>query len=94
MERNKKMKTQTKLSEADYWDELLLNESIEEFEQDLRKAERLNAKRPPKVNVTMRMDPNDLSLLKRKANKLGIPYSQIIASIVHQALRNDRMYNH
>ncbi len=82
-------------NEADYWDELLLNESIDVFENDLDKSDKFTAVRPPKVNVTLRLDPTDLSLLKRKSHKLGIPHSQVIASIVHQALRKDKtLVNH
>ncbi len=84
------MKKKLYKTEAEYWDELLLNESIEEFSDDLNKSERFTAQRPPKVNVTLRLDPVDLSLLKRKANRLGIPHSQIISSIVHQVLRRDK----
>lgn len=78
------------LKESEYWDEILLNESIDEFENDLKKSEQFTAQRPPKVNVTLRLDPTDLSLIKRKANRLGLPHSQVIASIIHQSLRKDK----
>jgi len=78
------------IKESEYWDKILLNESIEEFENDLKKSERFTAQRPPKVNVTLRLDPADLSLIKRKANRLGLPHSQVIASIIHQSLRKNK----
>ena len=80
---NKKKKTT-------FWDDLLLNESIEDFEDDLKKSEILKASRPPKVNVTLRLDPADLSLLKRISRKLGLPHSQLISSIIHQVLKNEK----
>ena len=76
--------------EAIYWDNILENESKTDFENDLKKSERFTAQRPPKVNVTLRLDPLDLSLIKRKANKLGLPHSQLISSIVHQSLRRGK----
>ena len=76
--------------ESTYWDNILENESPADFESDLKKSEIFSAQRPPKVNVTLRLDPLDLSLIKRKANKLGLPHSQLIASIVHQSLRSEK----
>ena len=76
--------------EGKIWDSILLNESIEDFEEDLKNSESFYASRPPKVNVTLRLDPVDLSLLKRKSRKLGLPHSQVISSIIHQVLRKDK----
>ncbi len=78
----KKMK-----NEAKYWDNILKTETIDEFEKDLKKAKTFTAVRPPKVNITLRIEPLDLMLIKRKARQLGLPHSQLIASIVHQELR-------
>ena len=78
--------------ESTYWDNILENESLADFENDLKKSEIFSAQRPPKVNVTLRLDPLDLSLIKRKANKLGLPHSQLIASIVHQSLRKEKAF--
>jgi len=78
--------------ESTYWDNILENESLADFENDLKKSEIFSAQRPPKVNVTLRLDPLDLSLIKRKANKLGLPHSQLIASIVHQSLLKEKAF--
>ncbi len=78
--------------ESTYWDNILENENLTDFENDLKKSEIFTVQRPPKVNVTLRLDPLDLSMIKRKANKLGLPHSQLIASIVHQSLRKERAF--
>jgi len=78
--------------ESTYWDNILETENLTDFENDLKKSEIFTAQRPPKVNVTLRLDPLDLSLIKRKANRLGLPHSQLIASIVHQSLQREKTY--
>ena len=37
-----------------------------------------------KIAVSLRLDPNDLALIRDEADRLGIPYQTLIGSIIHR----------
>jgi predicted DNA binding CopG/RHH family protein len=38
----------------------------------------------PKVMISLRMDPHDISLLRDEADRMGMPYQTLIGSIIHR----------
>lgn len=56
-------------------------------EYDLKKFKRVHPSKvdpDPKVMISLRMDPHDISLLRDEADRLGIPYQTLIGSIIHR----------
>jgi predicted DNA binding CopG/RHH family protein len=81
------------LKEAHEWDETIANESPEEVEKLLKEAEVLKASRPPRQPVSLRLDPFDLSMVKRIARKKGIPHTQLIALWLHERIEREKGLN-
>jgi hypothetical protein len=50
----------------------------------LEEADAFAATRPPREPVSVRLDPQDIFLLKRLARRRGIAHSQLIALWVHE----------
>lgn len=56
-------------------------------EYDLKKFKRVHPSKvdpDPKVMISLRMDPHDISLLREEADRMGIPYQTLIGSIIHR----------
>lgn len=96
MTEQKKLKKQedafwsSPLDEEEQWyedhaDEFIPCENQEELRQKLIEA----AKQPPSVRrpkkpVTIRIDDNDIGLLKAKAAEQGLQYQSLVCSILHR----------
>jgi hypothetical protein len=76
--------------EAAEWDTLLENESPDEVAAQIKSAALFQVKRPPRQPVSVRLDPCDLSMLKRIARRKGIPYSQLIVLWLHERIEQER----
>jgi len=70
--------------EAITWDRARSRESARSVTAELEKAEVFRVLRPPREPVSVRLDPQDIFLLKRLARRQGIPHSQLIAQWVHE----------
>jgi uncharacterized protein (DUF4415 family) len=65
--------------EARLWDDSIADEKPEKIQKLLQQAEPFVAIRPPRRPVSLRIDPFDLSILKRIARRKGIPFTQLIS---------------
>jgi hypothetical protein len=70
--------------EAVAWDRARMEESDENVSSLLDKAEVFRVSRPAREPVSVRLDPQDIFLVKRLARRKGIPSSQLIALWVHE----------
>lgn len=78
--------TQMLRKEAVMWDRATARESEGKVTAQLEKAEVFRMRRPAREPVSIRLDPQDIFLLKRLARRRGIPYSQLIAQWVHEQI--------
>src|SRR3990172_13189224 len=65
--------------EAQVWDSSIAKEKPEEVSRLIEKADLFLAQRPPRQPVSVRLDPFDLSMLKRIARKKGLPFTQLMS---------------
>ena len=70
--------------EAMAWDRARSHESEAEVTAGLERAEAFKTSRPPREPVSVRLDPQDIFLLKSLARRQGVPYSQLLAQWVHE----------
>lgn len=70
--------------EAVTWDRAVARESEGRVIAQLEKAEVFRLSRPAREPVSVRLDPQDIFLLRRLARRKGIPYSQLLAQWVHE----------
>ncbi len=75
---------QTLRKKAQTWDRARFLESNTEVTAELERAEVFAVSRPAREPVSVRLDPQDIFLLKRLARRQGIPYSQLLAQWVHE----------
>ncbi len=76
--------------EAQNWDNDISRESPERAEELLESAEIFRARRPPRQPVCLRVDPFDLSILKRIARRKGIPFTQLMSMWVHEKIEQEK----
>ena len=76
--------------EAKEWDITIGGESFEDVQKLLDGAERFKAQRPPREPISLRLDPFDISMIKRLARKKGIPYTQLMALWLHEKIDQER----
>lgn len=76
--------------EAYEWEDAARKETAEQIEETLEGAELFKATRLPRRPVSVRLDPRDISMLKRVARRKGIPYSQLVAIWVHERIEEER----
>jgi predicted DNA binding CopG/RHH family protein len=76
--------------EAEEWDTAVAGESAEDVQRQLSEAELFKAKRPPRQPVSLRLDPFDISMIKRLARKKGIPHTQLMALWLHEKIDKER----
>ena len=76
--------------EAKEWDTAIAGESIEDVQKQLSKAELFKTQRPPRQPISLRLDPFDISMIKRLARKKGIPYTQLMALWLHEKIDQER----
>ncbi len=70
--------------EAHEWDIRIPTESPEKVQKLLESAEPFKVTRPPRQPVSLRLDPFDISMIKRIARTKGIPHTQLMALWLHE----------
>jgi hypothetical protein len=70
--------------EALAWDQAGRKETDGQVTALLEKAKVFRVTRPAREPVSVRLDPEDIFLLKRLARRKGIPSSQLMALWVHE----------
>lgn len=78
--------TQMLRKEAVTWDRPTARESEAIVTSQIEKAEVFRLSRPAREPVSVRLDPQDIFLLKRLARRNGVPYSQLLAQWVHEQI--------
>ena len=76
-------------TEALEWEKEARRETDGEVGGRLEKAELFSVPRPPRRPVSVRLDPGDISLLKRYARRRGVSYSQLISQWLHERLKSE-----
>ena len=76
--------------EAKEWDTAIAGESIEDVQKQLSEAELFKTQRPPRQHISLRLDPFDISMIKRLARKKGIPHTQLMALWLHEKIDQER----
>ena len=79
--------------EAQVWDAAIANEEPEKVEKLLDSAEPFVATRPPRLPVSLRMDPFDLSMAKRIARRKGIPFTQLMSMWLHEKIEQEKTHS-
>ena len=72
------------------WDNTITREDAEQVQKLLDVAESFTAPRPARQPVSLRMDPFDISMIKRLARKKGIPHSQLIVLWLHERVQQEK----
>jgi len=75
--------------EAQEWDTRIPRESPEHVQKILDRAEPFKVMRPPRQPVSLRLDPFDISMIKRIARKKGIPHTQLMALWLHEKVEQE-----
>jgi predicted DNA binding CopG/RHH family protein len=76
--------------EARAWDTSIANEKPGKVGKLLDRAEQFIATRPPRQPVSLRVDPFDLSLVKRIARRKGIPFTQLMSMWLHEKIEKEK----
>ena len=76
--------------EAKEWDMTIAGESAEQVQKLLDTAETFKVPRPARQPVSLRLDPFDISLVKRLARKKGIPHTQLMAIWLHERIDQEK----
>lgn len=76
--------------EAKEWDRTIARETPEEIRQLLEEAEPLKIPRPARQPVSIRLDPFDISMVKRIARRKGIPHTQLMATWLHERIEREK----
>ena len=76
--------------EATELDTTVAKESPEHVKKLLDKAEPFKIPRPSRQPVSIRMDPFDMSMIKRLARKKGIPHTQLMAAWLHERIKKEK----
>ena len=56
----------------------------------MNEAELFIASRPPRQPLSVRMDPFDISMIKRLARKKGLPHTQLMAMWLHERVEKEK----
>ena len=75
--------------EAKEWDIAIPGESPEQVQRLLDKAKPFNVPRPARQPISLRLDPFDISMIKRLAHKKGITHSQLMAMWLHERIEEE-----
>ena len=76
--------------EAKEWDTTIAGESPEQVQKLLDEAETFKVPRPARHPVSLRLDPFDISLVKRLAREKGIPHTQLMAIWLHERIDQEK----
>jgi predicted DNA binding CopG/RHH family protein len=81
------------LEEAKEWDTAIAKERVEDVQKLLNEAELFEAPRPARQPVSVRLDPYDISMIKRLARKKGIPHTQLMALWLHEKIEQEKRFS-
>ena len=90
MSRLPKKKRKSLQKEAIKWDTIISGESPEEIKELLNDAEPFKVPRPARQPVSLRMDPFDISMVKRLARKKGVPHTQLMAMWLRERIEKEK----
>ena len=76
--------------EAIQWDTAISGESPEQIQELLNDAEPFKVPRPARQPVSLRMDPFDVSMIKRLARKKGVPHTQLMAMWLRERIDSEK----
>lgn len=76
--------------EATWWDTAISRERPEQIQELLNDAEPFQVPRPARQPVSLRMDPFDLSMIKRLARKKGVPHTQLMAMWLRERVEREK----
>jgi len=76
--------------EAIQWDTAISGESPEQIQELLNDAESFKVPRPARQPVSLRMDPFDISMIKRLARKKGVPHTQLMAMWLRERIEREK----
>ena len=76
--------------EAIKWDAAISGESPEQIQKLLNDAEPFKVPRPARQPVSLRMDPFDISMIKRLAREKGVPYTQLMAMWLRERIEKEK----
>jgi predicted DNA binding CopG/RHH family protein len=76
--------------EAHEWDKLIEEENLDQAERALNEAEPFKALRPARQPVSIRLDPFDISMIKRIAREKGVPHTTLMAAWLHEKVENEK----
>ena len=79
--------------EAIEWDTSISGESTEQTQELLDDAEPFKVPRPARQPVSIRMDPFDISMIKRLARKKGVPHTQLMAMWLRERIEREQRLN-
>ena len=76
--------------EAIQWDTAISGESPEQIQEFLNDAEPFKVPRLARQPVSLRMDPFDISIVKRIARKKGVPHTQLMAMWLRERIEREK----
>ena len=76
--------------EAREWDAAIAGETPEQVQKLLDKAEVFKVPRPARQPVSLRLDPFDISMVKRIARKKGIPHTNLMALWLRERIEREK----
>jgi len=76
--------------EAIRWATAISGESPEQIQELLNDAEPFKVPRLARQPVSLRMDPFDISMVKRLARKKGVPHTQLMAMWLRERIEREK----
>ena len=76
--------------EAREWDTTIIKETPEQVEKLLDEAVPFQVPRPARKPISLRLDPFDISMIKRLARKKGVPHTQLMAMWIHERVEQEK----
>ncbi len=76
--------------EAKEWEATIAGETPEQTRELLSEAEQFEIPRPARQPVSIRLDPFDVSMIKRLARRKGVPYTQLMALWLHERIEQEK----
>ena len=76
--------------EALQWETDISCESPNQIQELLNDAEPFKVPRPARQPVSLRLDPFDISMIKRLARKKGVPHTQLMAMWLRERIEREK----
>ncbi len=80
-------------NEVALWNAEISHENPEQIQELLNDAEPFKVQRPARQPVSLRMDPFDLSMIKRLARKKGVPHTQLMAIWLRERIEKEKEHH-